>query len=155
MSGYVGESITLPSGVNSSWDVARVEWSVFTNSTFIATYRNGHEKTQRFHQFLGRLRLDTSTGDLQISGLRREDALVYSVEITNRMGTLVSHKITLTLRGKDPFKQCTSRCNTYCDSQIDVLLHTQLSPISIVYIHITTSDIFGKNHHYPQLSIGY
>lgn len=61
--GYLGENITMPSGVNPSWNLTKIEWSILTNTTWIATYRNGISNTERFHQYTGRLSLNTTSGN--------------------------------------------------------------------------------------------
>ncbi|XP_063324698.1 uncharacterized protein si:cabz01074946.1, partial [Pelmatolapia mariae] len=81
--GYLGENITLPSGVDPSWSLIRIEWSIFTNITSIATYNNGIANTERFRQYTGRLTLNTRSGDLTIHNLKESDAIEYTVEVSN------------------------------------------------------------------------
>lgn len=61
--GYLGENITMPSGVDPSWNLIKIEWSILTNTTWIATYRKGISNTERFHQYTGRLSLNTTSGN--------------------------------------------------------------------------------------------
>lgn len=63
VSGYLGENITLHSGVDPSWSLTKIEWSIFTNNTWIATYHSGKTMTDLVHQYKGRLTLNTMTGN--------------------------------------------------------------------------------------------
>ncbi|KAM6949531.1 SLAM family member 5 [Aplochiton taeniatus] len=80
ITGYVGESVTLPSGANVSGGISEIEWSILSNSTWIATYRGGMAKVARFWRYEGRLRLNENTADLEIRNLAPEDATEYTVE---------------------------------------------------------------------------
>ncbi|KAL4007079.1 CD84 antigen [Sarotherodon galilaeus] len=100
VSGYLGENITLPSGVDPSWSLIRNEWSIFTNTTWIATYRNGISNTERFLQYTGRLTLNTRSGDLTIHNLKESDATEYTVEVINSEGEDKIHQIKLTVKQK-------------------------------------------------------
>ncbi|XP_036967019.1 CD48 antigen isoform X3 [Acanthopagrus latus] len=97
VSGYLGDNVTLPSEAGASWNLSKIEWSIFTNNTWIATYRNGRENIERFHQYKGRLSLNTTTGDLTIHNLSRKDAMDYSVDLENAEGQNTANKIKLTV----------------------------------------------------------
>lgn len=100
--GYLGDSVTLSSGANSSWILSKIEWSIFSNNTWIATYRKETHilKTDRFWQFQGRLRLNISSGDLEIRDVRIGDALVYSVLLQDYKGEQHNVPVQLTVTGK-------------------------------------------------------
>lgn len=66
MSGYLGDNVTLLSEADPTWILSTIEWSVFSNNTWIATYRNRKENVDRLDQYKGRLRLNTSSGKRQI-----------------------------------------------------------------------------------------
>lgn len=128
VSGYLGESITLPSAVDSSWRLIKIEWSIFTNITLIATYRNGKINTERVPQYTGRLTLNTtsgdiyqlfyckgivvlflswfsfnvfySIGDLTIHKLKEGDAIEYTVEVFNSEGKRKTNQIKITAKRK-------------------------------------------------------
>uniref|UniRef100_A0A4W5Q2U5 Immunoglobulin subtype domain-containing protein n=1 Tax=Hucho hucho TaxID=62062 RepID=A0A4W5Q2U5_9TELE len=102
ITGYLGDSVTLSSGANSSWILSKIEWSIFSNITWIATYREGtlHPNTDRFWQFQGRLRLNISSGDLEIRDVRIGDALVYSVLLKDIKGEQQNKNLRLTVTGK-------------------------------------------------------
>ncbi|XP_055794167.1 uncharacterized protein si:cabz01074946.1 [Salvelinus fontinalis] len=97
--GYLGDSVTLSSGANSSWNLSKIEWSIFSNNTWIATYRKEPHtlKTDRFWQFQDRLRLNISSGDLEIRDVRIGDALVYSVLLQDIKGEQHSVPVQLTV----------------------------------------------------------
>ncbi|XP_071372054.1 SLAM family member 9 isoform X1 [Centroberyx affinis] len=96
--GYLGESVTLLSGADPLWNISAIEWSILSNNTWIATYRNGKKNVDRFWRYKGRLSLNTSSGDLMISNLAKEDAMLYTVELKNTEKKDNRSKIMLTVR---------------------------------------------------------
>jgi len=62
ISGYVGGTVTLPSGAKSSWKLSRIDWSIFANSTWIATYQKNRTNTQRLPRYGDRLELNITSG---------------------------------------------------------------------------------------------
>uniref|UniRef100_A0A3P8NGG2 Ig-like domain-containing protein n=1 Tax=Astatotilapia calliptera TaxID=8154 RepID=A0A3P8NGG2_ASTCA len=99
-SGYLGEDITLPSGADPSWSLIKIVWSIFTNNTWIATYRNGISTTEHFPQYSGRLTLNTTSGDLTIHSLKENDAIEYTVDLLNTDDEEKGNKIKLTVKQK-------------------------------------------------------
>ncbi|KAM8747657.1 T-lymphocyte surface antigen Ly-9 isoform 2-T2 [Acanthopagrus schlegelii] len=97
VSGYLGDNVTLPSGAGASWNLSKIEWSILTNNTWIATYRSGRKNIERFYRYKGRLSLNTTTGDLTIHNLSRKDAMDYSVDLENVKGQNRANKIKLTV----------------------------------------------------------
>ncbi|KAM4611601.1 SLAM family member 9 [Polymixia lowei] len=93
--GYLGESVILPS--RASENISRIEWSILPNITWIATFRN-NKLQYRFWRYMGRLSLNTSSGDLVIRNLTREDALEYTVDLTNSKRKDSQNKVKLTVR---------------------------------------------------------
>ncbi|XP_078131890.1 CD48 antigen [Sander vitreus] len=83
VSGYLGDNVTLSSGANPSWKLSSIEWSIFPNNTWIATYRNGNKNIERVDRYKGRVSLNTSSGDLMIHNLNKEDAMEYTVDLIN------------------------------------------------------------------------
>ncbi|XP_039896976.1 uncharacterized protein si:cabz01074946.1 isoform X2 [Simochromis diagramma] len=96
--GYLGESITLPPGVDPSWSLTKIEWSIFENITWIATYQQRKINTERVPQYTGRLTLNTRSGDLTIHNLKENDATEYTVEFRNSEGEDKVNKIKLTAK---------------------------------------------------------
>uniref|UniRef100_A0A3B3BXI4 Uncharacterized LOC112139882 n=1 Tax=Oryzias melastigma TaxID=30732 RepID=A0A3B3BXI4_ORYME len=80
VSAYVGESVNLTSAAKNGQSLVRIEWSIYTNTTWIATFRDGKVNTERHPQFKKRLHLNTKSGDLTITNLTLKDAMIYSVE---------------------------------------------------------------------------
>ncbi|CAN9509430.1 unnamed protein product [Ophioblennius macclurei] len=97
VTGYVGENATLPSGAPPAWTLRKVEWWIYSNITWIATYRNGVAKTERFQRYRGRLSFDESSGDLTIQNLNLGDAMEYSADLTSDSENTV-HKINLVVK---------------------------------------------------------
>ncbi|XP_018543389.1 uncharacterized protein si:cabz01074946.1 isoform X1 [Lates calcarifer] len=98
ISGYLGDNVTLPSRADRSWHLSKIEWSVFTNNTWIATYRNGKTNIERISQFKGRLSLNITSGDLMIHGLTKEDCMEYTVDLINTEKTSTVNKLRLQVK---------------------------------------------------------
>ncbi|XP_062300585.1 CD48 antigen [Scomber scombrus] len=97
VNGYLGDSVTLPSGGNPSWKLSKIKWSIFPNNTFIATYRNYTKNTDRLSRYKGRLDLNTSSGDLTICNLTRDDDMEYTVDLIDTEKNNIVNKIKLTV----------------------------------------------------------
>ncbi|XP_034713110.1 uncharacterized protein si:cabz01074946.1 isoform X2 [Etheostoma cragini] len=113
ISGYLGDTVTLSSGADPSWNLSSIDWSVFSNNTWIATYRNGKKNVNRVDRYKGRLRLNTASGDLMIHNLNKEDAMEYTVDLINtqRQNTVTKTKLIVIERLTQPIIQtvtCTS-----------------------------------------------
>uniref|UniRef100_A0AAQ4QQR4 Immunoglobulin domain-containing protein n=1 Tax=Gasterosteus aculeatus aculeatus TaxID=481459 RepID=A0AAQ4QQR4_GASAC len=102
ISGFLGGNVTLPSGVDPSWELSSIVWTIFLNSTWIATYRNKWKNLDHLARYKGRLGLNSSTGDLTIHHLTLEDALQYTVALTGTPGQKSLNKVTV---------RVTSKCN--------------------------------------------
>ncbi|KAM7377128.1 hypothetical protein PAMA_013760 [Pampus argenteus] len=98
VSGYLGKSVTLPSGGNSSWNPTTIKWSIFTNNTWIGTYIGGKTVTNRLDEYTGRLSLNISSGDLTIHNLKSSDAMEYTVDIKTSEKDPIVNKIKLTVK---------------------------------------------------------
>ncbi|XP_015255310.1 PREDICTED: CD48 antigen-like [Cyprinodon variegatus] len=98
ISGYIGDSVTLPSKADPSWVLSKVDWSIFTNNTWIATFDNGKINTDRRTEYKGRLTLDGTSGDLTISNLTQRDAMTYTVDLVNKNNVDKVNKIILTVK---------------------------------------------------------
>ncbi|XP_076580536.1 CD48 antigen isoform X2 [Chaetodon auriga] len=96
--GYFGDNVTLPSGADPLWTLSKIEWSIFSNNTWIATYRNGQENIERFYLYKQRLSLNTLSGDLTIHNLTTMDAMEYSVDLINDEGRDSGNKVKLTVK---------------------------------------------------------
>lgn len=98
VSGYLGDTITLRSGVDPAWNLSKIEWSIFSNHTWIATYRKGRKSTERVPRYAGRLSLDIYSGDLTIQNLTKKDATEYTVDLLNTDDEEKVNKIKLIVR---------------------------------------------------------
>ncbi|XP_070849881.1 CD48 antigen [Chaetodon trifascialis] len=98
VTGYLGDSVTLPSGADRSWNLSKIEWSIFSNNTWIATYRNGQQNIERFYLYKRRLSLNILSGDLTIHNLTAKDAMEYSVDLINTEEKDVGNKVKLTVK---------------------------------------------------------
>ncbi|XP_035531635.1 uncharacterized protein si:cabz01074946.1 isoform X2 [Morone saxatilis] len=96
--GYLGDTVSLPSQANPSWTLSKIEWSVFSNTTWIATYRSGKKVTERFYLYKGRLELNITSGDLMIRNVTTMDAMEYSVNLINTQGQSSVKKVKLIVK---------------------------------------------------------
>ncbi|XP_052006663.1 uncharacterized protein si:cabz01074946.1 isoform X2 [Xyrauchen texanus] len=96
--GYVGQSVVLKSGVDQSWNITRVQWSIYINTTFIASLNNGKINTDRFWRHNGRLELNRTTGDLTIKDVRMDDNMIYTVALLNSNDDRVNARVNLTVQ---------------------------------------------------------
>ncbi|XP_037333576.2 uncharacterized protein si:cabz01074946.1 [Pungitius pungitius] len=118
ISGFLGDNVTLPSGVGPSGNFSSIEWSIFLNITWIATYRNNKENLDRVPRYKGRLGLNISTGDLTIHNLTSEDALEYTVDLTGtNTGQRRKNKVTVGVKKRlqkpsvEVFESESTRCH--------------------------------------------
>ncbi|XP_067117797.1 T-lymphocyte surface antigen Ly-9 isoform X2 [Osmerus mordax] len=98
VSGFVGQPITLKPGYANTSTISTIEWSIFTNNTFIATFRGGKVRVDRIAQFQGRLKLNKDNGDLEIRDLKEGDSLLYIAEITKTGGKQPRIEIQLSVK---------------------------------------------------------
>ncbi|KAL6118417.1 uncharacterized protein ACO6RY_03219 [Pungitius sinensis] len=117
ISGFLGDNVTLPSGVDSSWELSSIEWTIKT-SIRIATYSGNKEILDRVPRYKGRLGLDSSTGDLTIHHLTAEDALVYAVDLTGtKTGQNIQKEVTVRVMKRlqkptvEVFESKSTRCH--------------------------------------------
>lgn len=61
---YVGKNITLQSGADPTWVLSRIDWSIFPNNTWIATYDNDQTNVERRPEYTGRLTLNRTSGNI-------------------------------------------------------------------------------------------
>ncbi|KAM9424397.1 uncharacterized protein KZ484_001208 isoform 2-T2 [Pholidichthys leucotaenia] len=104
VTGYIGENVTLPSQAKPQWKLSKTEWSVFSNHTYIAVYRNKKTNADRLDRYKGRLTLNTTSGDLTIQNLSTNDAMDYRVDLTHSEGTQTNE---VTLKVKEQLKMPT------------------------------------------------
>ncbi|XP_048826898.1 SLAM family member 9 isoform X4 [Brienomyrus brachyistius] len=91
--GFLGKSVTLLSGVTEPGTITLIEWSVFTNETYIAVFSGGQLKILN-----SRLKLNKETGDLEIMDLCKEDSRTYTVRVRNTEGGRWVNTVTLSVQ---------------------------------------------------------
>lgn len=98
VSGYLGDAVILSSGADRSWKLSSIEWSIFSNNTWIATHRGNRTNINRVDRYKGRLKLNISSGDLTIKNLTKEDNMEYTVHLINTERQNSGDKTKLTVR---------------------------------------------------------
>nr|AIK29211.1 putative immunoglobulin superfamily protein [Oplegnathus fasciatus] len=147
VSGYLGDNVTLLSGADPSWTLSTIEWSIFPNNTWIATYRNGKKNIDRIDRYKRRLSLNTSSGDLMIHNLNAKDAMEYTVDlITNGQDSVKKINLIVRERLQKPTIQTfnyasrNSGCwiELHCSSvDTDVDLSWHFKPPSVTAVNIS------------------
>ncbi|KAL0970107.1 hypothetical protein UPYG_G00237220 [Umbra pygmaea] len=99
---YVGESVTLTSRDKPSGNITQIEWFIFTNRTWIATYQEGEIDVEWFWQFKSRLHLNTLSGDLEIRNVKKNDEMEYSVLLKDSKENQYTSKVRLTVTEPPP-----------------------------------------------------
>ncbi|KAF4088896.1 hypothetical protein AMELA_G00059980, partial [Ameiurus melas] len=84
VTGYVGESVVLPSDADPSWTLNSIRWFINENVN-IAVLHGKTVIVDRVPLFRGRLELNTSSGHLTIKNVSSRDALKYRVELGDRI----------------------------------------------------------------------
>ncbi|MFT7815242.1 T-lymphocyte surface antigen Ly-9-like isoform X1 [Arapaima gigas] len=93
----VGSTVTLPSGVNKSWTLSTIEWSTNDFETNIIMF-HGSSAVKEFNSPLkGRLKLNITSGDLEIKDLRLEHSHKYTVLLENTDGETVVNTVILSV----------------------------------------------------------
>ncbi|XP_032438366.1 SLAM family member 5 [Xiphophorus hellerii] len=96
--GYVGDTIILPAKAFKTWTLSRIDWSILSNNTWIATWDQGGINTERRPEYKGRLSLNTSTGDLTMQDLRLRDAMTYNVDLLNASNYNIVNRVQLVVK---------------------------------------------------------
>ncbi|XP_059357548.1 uncharacterized protein LOC132096293 [Carassius carassius] len=96
--GYSGQSVVLESGADRSWKLTRVQWSIYQNTTFIASLKEGQVIIYKFWRHQGRLQLDPSTGDLTIFNVTVDDGMIYNVALVTSDHTRKQVKVHLSIQ---------------------------------------------------------
>lgn len=95
---YSGQSVILKSGADRSWNLTRVQWSVYKNTTFIASLKDGEVIIYKFWRYQGRLHLNNETGDLTIRNVTVEDSMTYNVALLTSGALRIQNKVHLTVQ---------------------------------------------------------
>ncbi|XP_059396152.1 Fc receptor-like protein 5 [Carassius carassius] len=100
ITGYSGQSVVLKSGADRSWNLSRVQWSIYQNTTFIAGLKDGEVIIYKFWRHEGRLDFSNETGDLTIRNVTVEDSMTYNVALVKSDGSRSQSKVHLTVRAR-------------------------------------------------------
>lgn len=98
ITGYSGQSVVLKSGADRSWNLTRVQWSIYKNTTYIAGLKDGDLIIYNFWRHQGRLDLNNETGDLTIRNVTVNDSLTYNVALVTSDGGREQAKVHLTVQ---------------------------------------------------------
>lgn len=143
--GYVGRSVILKSSADQSWTLTRVQWSIYHNTTYIASLRDGETLTDRFWRHKGRLELNKKTGDLMIKNLRMNDSMIYTVELINSNNIRKENKVNLQVQERLKKPNITQEFNSLKDGQCHILLRCDPSDEN-VQLSWTPSDGFNGSY---------
>ncbi|KAI7813810.1 putative SLAM family member 5-like [Triplophysa rosa] len=124
--GYVGKSVVLKSGADQSWILTRVQWSIYHNTTYIASLQNGETLTERFWIHKGRLKLNNKTGDLTIKNLSMDDTMTYTVNMVTSNNRKES-KIHLKVQERLKKPNIHQVFNSFKDGHCHIFLRCDLS----------------------------
>ncbi|KAL7875660.1 hypothetical protein AOLI_G00106230 [Acnodon oligacanthus] len=96
VTGYIGQSVVLKSGVDPSWTLQRFHWSIYTNTTYIVIFENDKVEI-RSSRYYGRLSVNKSSGDLEIKNLKADDGMRYIVSLLSTTYKQQDNHISLTV----------------------------------------------------------
>ncbi|XP_008296116.1 CD48 antigen [Stegastes partitus] len=152
VSGYLGDSITLRSGVDPSWSLSKIEWSIFSNHTWIATYHKGRKSTERVPRYKGRLSLNISSGDLTIERLTKKDAMEYTVDIFNTEDEEYFLQIKLIVRERLQIPVIRSETSSPVQGQCFTVLDCSSPENGVHYSwHVVPSTVYITGRSSPHL----
>ncbi|XP_039597012.1 uncharacterized protein LOC120518333 isoform X4 [Polypterus senegalus] len=77
----MGTTVVLTTSISDDLEILNIEWSIFTNFTFIARYTPTRTRIDWIPEYRGRLSLSTNNGSLEIKDLKIEDSRKYTCMI--------------------------------------------------------------------------
>lgn len=101
ITGFVGQPVVLKSGADRAWKLSKVQWSIYPNTTYIASLKDGRVTIFEFWRHRGRLELNSRTGDLTIKNVNMDDSMTYTVALVNSEDTRRNVKVHLIVQGKE------------------------------------------------------
>ncbi|GAA6071929.1 uncharacterized protein LOC113642128, partial [Tachysurus ichikawai] len=141
--GYVNESVVLRSGANPLWTLTSIQWSIFMNITYIATFDNDKIRDKRWPQFMGRLKLNITSGDLTIKNVTFEDSMAYRVTLEGEHNTEhLSNTVQLNVRAPFPGPNITL-LHSYLDKGTCVIKLRCSHPSSNISLTWKPEDVFS------------
>ncbi|XP_077083503.1 uncharacterized protein LOC143736738 [Siphateles boraxobius] len=123
ITGYLGQSVVLKTGADPSWNLTKVQWSIYTNTTFIASLKNGNVTLYSFWTHQGRLKLDNRTGDLTITNVTMNDSMIYTAALVNFTDGRQSTQVHLTVRERLKEPTIQKMLHSLKDGQCHVALN--------------------------------
>lgn len=120
---YLGQSALLKTGSDRPWNLTRVQWSIYKNTTYIASLRDRLVTIFDFWRYRDRLELNSNTGDLTIKDVRMDDTLTYTVDLVNADGTRPQHKVHLTVKERLEKPKIHKMLYSLSDGQCHVALN--------------------------------
>ncbi|XP_016338433.1 CD48 antigen-like [Sinocyclocheilus anshuiensis] len=127
ITGYSGQSVVLKSGADGSWKLARVQWSIYKNTTYIASLKDGEVTIYKFWRHQGRLMLNNSTGDLTICNVTVNDSMIYNVALLTSDDNRKQVKVHLTVQEPLQKPDIQKTLHSFNDSRCYVVLECTAS----------------------------
>ncbi|XP_056104251.1 SLAM family member 8 [Rhinichthys klamathensis goyatoka] len=127
ITGYLGQSVVLKTGADASWTLTKVHWSIYTNTTFIASLKDGNVTLYPFWTHRGRLELDNKTGDLTIKNLTMDDSMIYTVTLVSSNDVRNNTEFQLTVRERLNEPEIQKMLDSLKDGQCHVALNCTAS----------------------------
>ncbi|XP_050971631.1 T-lymphocyte surface antigen Ly-9 [Labeo rohita] len=121
ITGYRGDSVILTSGADRSWNLTRVQWSIYKNTTYIASLKDGEVTIYKFWRHQGRLDLNKETGDLTIKNLTMDDTMMYIMALVTSSGIRTQVKVHLSVQERLQI-QVTQKLHSLNDNKCHVVL---------------------------------
>lgn len=100
ITGFAGQSVVLKSGADKAWNLSKVQWSIYQNTTYIASLKDGIV-IFKFWRHQGRLELNSTTGDLTIKNVNMNDSMIYTAALVSSDGNRRNVKVHLLVQGKE------------------------------------------------------
>ncbi|XP_039505339.1 T-lymphocyte surface antigen Ly-9 isoform X2 [Pimephales promelas] len=123
ITGYLGQSVVLKTGADTSWNLTKIQWSIYTNTTYIASLKDGDVTLYPFWTHKGRVKLDTKTGDLTIENVTMQDGMVYTVTLVSSNGSRINTEVHLTVRERLKEPKIQKMLDSLKDGQCHVVLN--------------------------------
>ncbi|XDV19250.1 hypothetical protein PO909_024755 [Leuciscus waleckii] len=145
ITGYLDQSVVLKSGADTSWNLTKVQWSIYKNTTYIAGIKDGDVTLYTFWTHLGRLELDNRTGDLTIKNLTMKDSMIYTVALVTSNDVREKTQVHLSVR--EPLKgpQIQKMFDSLKDGKCHVALNCTASSQN-VNLSWTPDDKFIRSY---------
>ncbi|KAK2913290.1 hypothetical protein QQF64_031026 [Cirrhinus molitorella] len=129
--GYRNHSVVLKSGADRSWNLTRVQWSIYRNTTYIASLTEGKVTIFKFWRHQGRLELNNVTGDLTINPLRMDDSMVYNMALVTSNDTRIQIRVHLSVQERLQIQVTQKKLHFLKDSECHLVLECTASASNV------------------------